>query len=181
MIRGRQFGVGIRPGPPSKGPPAPIECIGRGHTLSPPEEPAVNHSYATPACYATHRSGPTQVLASGITWMIFVIHDHAAVMFRWGRGLCEQSPRTDDPARRSACMAGPGRRSANHPVGSTLTSARQAWDYAQLGGSSACRIFERITQRDGLSSRGSSYAAASRTVSASSGSSPVGGVSATSQ
>ncbi len=35
MIRGRQPGVRIRPGPPSKGPPAPIECIGRGHTLSP--------------------------------------------------------------------------------------------------------------------------------------------------
>jgi hypothetical protein len=59
-----------------------------------PDEPAAAAGQLTPACYAIHRSGSTQVLASGITWMIFVIHDHAAVMFRCGRGLCEQSPRT---------------------------------------------------------------------------------------
>jgi hypothetical protein len=57
------------------------------------------------------------------------------------------------PHARSACMARPWRVAPITPFGSTLTAVQQAWNYAQLGGSSACRIVERITQRDGLSGR----------------------------
>ena len=69
MIRSRQSGIGIRPSPPAKGASAPIERIGRGHTLPPPQEPRRELPVHNPAYYATHRSGSTQVLTSGITWI----------------------------------------------------------------------------------------------------------------
>jgi hypothetical protein len=61
--------------------------------------------------------------------MILCHPDHAAVMFDAIEGLCEQSPRADDPARTLAQHAWPG-------LG-CVDGAWQAWDYAQSGGSGA--------------------------------------------
>src|SRR6266536_3264648 len=65
-IRGRQPGIGIRPGPPAKRAPALIECTGRGHTPSPPQEPRRELPVCKPpARHVTHRSRPRRTPGIG--------------------------------------------------------------------------------------------------------------------
>jgi hypothetical protein len=57
MIRGRQSGIGVRPGTQAERASASIECIGRGHAFPHRKNPCRELPYANPrARHATHRN-----------------------------------------------------------------------------------------------------------------------------